>query len=73
MLTFAANFPQTALAHCDGLDGPVVKAAQQALAKNNVNVVLAWVQKDDESEIKRAFEKTLAERTAAAKPAGQVK
>lgn len=51
-----------ALAHCDGLDGPVVKAAQEALSDGNVNLVLIWVQKDDEAQIKQAFEKTLAVR-----------
>ena len=48
--------------HCDSLDGPVVKAAQKALAEGNVNLVLIWVEKTDEAEIKRAFEKTLAVR-----------
>lgn len=33
-------------AHCDGLDGPVVKAAQDALARNDVNLVLIWVRKN---------------------------
>lgn len=51
-----------ALAHCDGMDGPVVKAAQKALADGNVNLVLIWVQKDDEAQIKHAFAKTLAVR-----------
>src|SRR5574341_2008187 len=46
-------------AHCDGLDGPVVKAAQKALETGNVNLVLIWVQQKDEAEIKRAFEQTL--------------
>src|SRR5688500_20046767 len=50
------------MAHCDGLDGPVVKAAQRALAEGNVNLALIWVQKDDEPEIKRVFEKTLGVR-----------
>lgn len=54
--------PSRALAHCDGLDGPVVKAAQKALAEGNVNLVLIWVQKADETEIKRAFDQTLAVR-----------
>ena len=49
-------------AHCDGLDGPVVKAAERALAEANVNLALIWVQKHDEAEIKRVFEKTLAVR-----------
>jgi hypothetical protein len=54
--------PVRTFAHCDGLDGPVVKAAQKALAETNVNLVLIWVQKDDEAQIKQAFEKTLAVR-----------
>ena len=63
MLAAAAFLaPHTAQAHCDGLDGPVVKAAQNALTESNVNLVLIWVQKDDEAEIKHAFEKTLAVR-----------
>jgi len=51
-----------AFAHCDGLDGPVVKAAQNALEMGNVNLVLIWVQKKDESEIKKTFQKALAVR-----------
>src|SRR5512147_1018908 len=54
--------PVPAIAHCDGLDGPVVKAAQKALETGNVNPVLIWVQKKDEGEIKQAFQKTLAVR-----------
>lgn len=46
-------------AHCDALDGPVIKAAQKALATGNVNLVLIWVQPNDEAEIKSAFEQTL--------------
>ena len=54
--------PTEALAHCDGLDGPVVKAAQSALESGDVNPVLIWVQKNDEAEIKAVFQKTLAVR-----------
>src|SRR5512140_603744 len=54
--------PRAALAHCDGLDGPVVMAARQALEKNDVTRVLIWVQERDEAEIRRAFEQTLAVR-----------
>ena len=54
--------PNRGFAHCDGLDGPVVKAAQKALETGNANLVLIWVQKKDEGEIKRAFQKTLAVR-----------
>lgn len=51
-----------ASAHCDGLDGPVVKAAQQALDTGEVSRVLIWVQPGDESEIRNAFRKTQAVR-----------
>ncbi len=54
--------PGVALAHCDGLDGPVVTAARKALETGDVNLVLLWVQKGDEDQIKSAFEKTLAVR-----------
>jgi len=43
------------LAHCDGMDGPVVTAAQKALETGDVNLVLIWIQKKDEGEIRRAF------------------
>jgi hypothetical protein len=54
--------PTRALAHCDALDGPVVKAAQQALETRNPTLVLIWVQAGDEAEIRGAFERTLAVR-----------
>ena len=43
---------RAASAHCDGLDGPVVKAAQKALQTGDVNQVLIWVRPQDEDEIK---------------------
>jgi hypothetical protein len=48
--------------HCDGLDGPVVQAAQKAIASGDENLVLIWVQKRDEEQIKNAFKETLAVR-----------
>jgi hypothetical protein len=54
--------PNRALGHCDGMDGPVVKAAQKALETGNVNLVLIWVQKTDEVEIRKAFDQTMAVR-----------
>ena len=54
--------PARLLAHCDGLDGPVVKAAQKALATRNLALVLIWIQAKDEAEIRTAFEQTLAVR-----------
>ena len=51
--------PSSALAHCDSMDGPVVKAAQRALETGNVNLVLIWVRKEDSEEIEKVFQKTL--------------
>jgi hypothetical protein len=51
-----------ALAHCDGLDGPVVKAGQKALQTGDVNKVLIWVKPQDEDEIKKAFAETISVR-----------
>jgi len=62
MLTVGILGSDKVLAHCDGLDGPVVTAAKTALETGNVNFVLIWVQKNDESEIRKAFQKTLAVR-----------
>ncbi len=50
----------TSMAHCDGLDGPVVKDARKALETGNINLVLKWVKKDDQKEITTAFNKTLS-------------
>jgi hypothetical protein len=62
LLTMSLIEPNRGFAHCDGLDGPVVQAAQQALETNNVNLVLIWVAKADEPEISEAFQKTIAVR-----------
>ena len=53
---------RSALAHCDGIDGPVVKAAQNALQTNNVNLVRIWVRKEDEPELTKVFEQAVAVR-----------
>lgn len=52
--------PSEASSHCDTMNGPVVKAAVNALESGNVNLVLVWVQKKDEVEIKKAFAKALS-------------
>ncbi len=54
--------PAPALAHCDGLDGPVVSAARVALEKNDVARVLVWVKAPDEAQIRSAFDRTVAVR-----------
>jgi len=55
--------PQTALAHCDTLDGPVVETARIALDKGDVTPLLKWVRADEEQDIKAAFQKSLTMRT----------
>jgi len=46
-------------AHCDTMDGPVVKDAQAALAAGKVTGVLKWIRPQDEQEIKALFEQVL--------------
>lgn len=53
-----------AFAHCDTMDGPVVKDAKLALEKSDVTPVLKWVKKEREAEVIVAFEKALGERKA---------
>lgn len=48
--------------HCDSMDGPVVKAAMEALETQNAEQVLPFVPKDGELEVAEAFEKVLAVR-----------
>lgn len=43
------------LAHCDTMDGPVVRDAQLALNGNNINYVLKWIREADEPELMEAF------------------
>lgn len=58
----AGSLCHTASAHCDTMDGPVVKDAQLALKKKDVTPVLKWVKKDAEPEIQSAFQTALSER-----------
>ncbi len=51
--------PNSSEAHCDSMDGPVVSAAQEALKTGNVNLVLIWVNEEQEDEIRKSFQKTL--------------
>lgn len=53
-----------ALAHCDGLDGPVIVEARAALEKKDVTPLLKWVPEKGEPAIKAAFAKALTERAA---------
>jgi hypothetical protein len=57
-----ALVPSRALAHCDTMNGPVIKDAQSAIAAGNVTPVLKWVRADKEPEIRETFQHTLAVR-----------
>jgi len=52
-------FSKNNFAHCDGIDGPVVKASIEALENKDVNLVLMWVKEEYENEVREAFEQTL--------------
>ena len=54
--------PRAAIAHCDTLDGPVVKDARAALDSKDVTSVLKWVRHDKEGEIREAFQHALGVR-----------
>lgn len=49
-------------AHCDTMNGPVVKAARQALDSRDIRHALIWVQPANEPEIRSAFERALGVR-----------
>lgn len=65
LLATAALFgPMEVAAHCDSLDGPVVKAAIRSLETGDIDHILIWVQPDYEAEIREAFDRTLRVRDA---------
>lgn len=63
-LSLVYLMPGGVFAHCDTMDGPVIQAAKKALETGNVKLILIWVQKKDEEEIIKAFQKTLVVRKA---------
>lgn len=46
-----------ASAHCDSMEGPVVKASQKALETGNLNYVLIWIKPEYESQVIDLFNK----------------
>lgn len=44
-------------AHCDTMDGPIIKSAQKALETGDADLVLMWIQKKDEPELRQAFQR----------------
>ena len=53
---------QSAHAHCDTLDGPVVKEARVALDSGDITPLFKWLRLSDEKVIQDAFKMTLAVR-----------
>lgn len=50
--------------HCDSVDGPVVTAARDALVSADVDVILAYVPAEGETEVREAFDRVLPLHTA---------
>jgi hypothetical protein len=53
------SLTQTASAHCDAMDGPVITEAQRALATGDVTPLLKWVPATDEGEVRAVFDKAV--------------
>lgn len=51
---------QPASAHCDSRQGPVVTAAEAALERGDVDLILPYVKADQEEELTQAFDQTMA-------------
>ena len=66
LVLLSGTTARQAAAHCDSMDGPVVKAAQRALETGNVNYVMLWVRTTDEPMIRDAFTRTVAVRKQSA-------
>ena len=59
---FSLMQSQSASAHCDSVDGPVVAAAREALEANDVTRVQPHVKPETEAELMAAFEHTVSVR-----------
>lgn len=53
------GWADTAHAHCDSLDGPVVEDARIALEKGDITPVLKWVTEGQEQELRSVFRETV--------------
>ena len=49
--------------HCDAIDGPVVRAAQEALDQEDVNLILPYVHQQGEDDVRTAFDLAVKART----------
>jgi len=61
--TMLFGIQNKAFAHCDTLEGPVIKEAKVALESKDVTPLLKWIPKEQEAEVKAAFDEALKERT----------
>ena len=66
VLVAAMLLAGAAHAHCDSLDGPVVRDARVALESGDSDIVRKWVAADQEAELLAVFEHTRAARTLGA-------
>ena len=66
VLTVAIGLAEAVHAHCDSLDGPVVRDARAALESGDSTIVRRWVAADQEPELLEVFEHALAVRTLGA-------
>lgn len=57
--TIIIMMPLTASAHCDTMDGPVIKDAKMALEENNIKYISKWVFAEDEAELTDIFNETM--------------
>ncbi|MDH5298497.1 MAG: DUF6448 family protein [Desulfobulbaceae bacterium] len=62
VMVVGALVPVVAAAHCDTVDGPVVRDGRVALAKGEVTPALKWVRAEDEAAVRDIFGKAAAAR-----------
>ncbi len=62
LIFFSIVYSNTAFAHCDTIDGPVVNSARTALENGDITPVLKWVKPQKEGEINKLFQKTVSMR-----------
>ncbi len=58
VLSTGLFFSQNLFAHCDSYDGPVIQDAYKALESNNIGLVLKWISKEQEPQVKELFDAT---------------
>lgn len=55
--------PNSAVAHCDTLDGPVIQDARKAITTQDIAPILKWVKPQDEKTVRAAFQEALVDKT----------